>query len=105
MRAASVTVTGVATSLALVPDAYTVGDGVSLQFTPGAGATASVQGTLDDIFDPLVVPAWVDLPIAALIGATTNQLQFVQSPVRAFRLNQTVGATLSKLTVLQRGII
>jgi hypothetical protein len=103
MRVALVSQTGVGTSVPLVPDAYTVGDGMSVQLVPGAGATCTVQGTLDDVFGsgPIV---WVDLPIAALIGATANQLQFIQHPVRALRLNQTVGASLSTLEVMQRGI-
>jgi hypothetical protein len=105
MRATSVQVTGVAASAALPIDVYTIGDGATVQLEPGAGATVSVQGTVDDVFNPGVVPVWVDVPVAALIGATTNQSQVLTAPLKALRMNQTVGGSTSTMKVLQRGIV
>jgi hypothetical protein len=105
MRPSKTTVTGVTTSPWLPVDAYTAGGaGFGVFVEPGAGATVSVEMTPDDVFDPAVTPVAYATGVAALSGAVANAQGMVGTPVKAFRLNQTVGATLSTLKVVNRGL-
>lgn len=104
MRPAQITVTGVNTSAAVPLDIYLTPMEVGVKLTPGAGATVSAQYTLDDVFDPTVTPTWFDVPVAALVGATGVVAGSVKIPMTALRINQTVGATLSRMRVVQMGI-
>lgn len=105
MRTQSVTVTGVAASAPLLLDAYTVGDEDGVFIDIGAGCTATVEITPDDIMDPSVVPVWYPTGVTALTGATTDVAAGLPFAARGIRLNQTVGAALSTLKVVTQGII
>ena len=104
MRVSTVSVTGVAASAWLPLDSGTVGseDGIFVQ--PGAGATVTVQVTADDVFDSAVTPIAFAIPVATLVGLTGNICAGLPFAVKAIRMNQTVGATTSKLQVVTQGI-
>lgn len=103
MRIASVSVTGVATSAWLPLDPYTsAGSADGLFFKVGAGATAALEVTADDVFNPFVVP--VAFPLAAPFAAmTTNVAGLLPFSAKAIRINQSVGASASSLQVVVRG--
>lgn len=103
MRPTSVSVTGVAASAWMPLNQATNASTVGVYVYTGAGATVTVQITADNVFDPAVTPVVLDTGIAALIGATVNTVAALLIPATAIRLNQTVGATLSKLTVVLPG--
>lgn len=103
MRTTQVSVTGVAASVALPLDPYTVGAPEGLFLDVGAGCTVSVEATPDNVFDPTVTPGWFALP-APLAGATADQAVALGFAVKALRLNQTVGANTTTLKVVSRGI-
>ena len=104
MRTTSVSVTGVAASAWLPLDAGTVGTNHGLYFTPGSGATVTVQVTPDDVFDPTVTPTAYAIPVAALVAATTAQAAALPLGAKAIRMNQTVGVSTSTLKVVTQGI-
>lgn len=104
MRPEQISVTGVAASGAVPLDIYLTPMEVGVKLVPGAGATVTVQYTLDDLQDPTVTPVWFDVPVAALVGATGVVAGSVKIPMTALRINQTVGATLSRMRVVQMGI-
>ena len=49
--------------------------------------TYSVEGTLDNIFDPTVTPVWFALPSGS--GLTSSSLNVYLGPLKAIRLNVT----------------
>jgi hypothetical protein len=104
MRPSTVTVTGVTTSPWLPMDPYvnSVYPGVFVK--PGAGATITVEVTADNIFDPAVTPIAMATGIAALTGLTTNVATGLTFAARGIRMNQTVGARQSSMTVVTAGI-
>jgi hypothetical protein len=104
MRPARVSVTGVAASAWLPVDAYTSSAGFGVFIEPGAGATISVEMTPDDVFDPTATIVAYPCGIAALTGAVANAQGTIETPVKALRLNQTVGATASTMKVVNRGL-
>lgn len=104
MRVQSVSVTGVAASAPLALDNYSVGGADTVFIDIGAGCTASVQVTPDDIFDPNVVPVWY-AAAAGVTGVTTDTAAQLNLQARAIRLNQTVGANTSVLKLVSHGII
>lgn len=98
MRPQVVSVTGVQTS-AWIPVNRVKGPvNISLHVVPGAGGTLSVEYTVDDVFDPLVVP--VAFPVTGMTAVVANTAGNIAFPVQAVRLAQTVGANTSRLTVL-----
>ena len=103
MRPTSVSVTGVAASLWMPLNHATNSFTVGVYVYPGAGATVTVQITSDDVFNPAVTPVVLETGLAALTGAIVNTVVSLGIPAMAIRLNQTVGATLSKLTVVLPG--
>lgn len=105
MRITSVPVTGVATSAWLPLDFYNVGRGVGLYLDLGAGCTASVEITPDNVLDPTVTPTAWPCNIAALTGAAADASGFLQQPCVAVRVNQTVGAALTTLKAVQAGAV
>jgi len=105
MRPASVTVTGVAISAWLPLDLGSVGPNAGIFLDMGAACTGTVEVTADDIFNPAVVPIAYASGVATLTGATTDVAAALNYPARAVRLNQSAGAALSRLTVVQKGII
>lgn len=94
--------TGTGDSPALLLDPNTVGQPPTVQLAPGAGATLTVQVTLDDPAD--AAAAWVAAPVAALVGATTALVAGLGVHVRGVRFNQSVGASASTMKVLSPGI-
>lgn len=103
MRIATVSVTGVAASAWLPLDQYTsAGGGDGLFFKVGAGATATLEVTADDVFNPAVTP--VAFPLAApFTGMTTNVAGSLPFAVKAVRINQSVGGSTSTLQAVVRG--
>jgi len=104
MRSSSVSVTGVAASAWLPLDAGTVGTNFGLYLTPGAGATVTVQVTPDNVLDASVTPVAFAIPVATLVGATVNIAAALPLGALAVRMNQTAGATTSRLQVVTQGI-
>lgn len=94
--------TGTGDSDPLLLDPNTVGQPPVVQLAPGAGATLTVQVTLDD--PASASAAWVSAPVAALVGATTALVASLGVHVRGIRFNQSVGATASTMKVLSPGI-
>lgn len=105
MRIASVSVTGVAASAWLPLDHYTGGFGDGLFLNLGAGCTASVEATPDDVFDPAVTPVAYPIGVAALTAATTDAAAAMPFAAKAVRVNQTVGAVATTLQVAVRGLV
>lgn len=106
MRPVTITVTGVATSVIVPVDRYPTPVNIGLGLKVGAGATVSVQYTFDNIFaagyDPNAgTSKWYDH--ATLVGKTADDSGNIAFGVSAVRLNQTVGATTSTLTIQQAG--
>lgn len=104
MRVQTQSVTGVAASPPLLLDTNASGQYPSVFLQMGAGCTASVQATADDVMDPTVSPVWVAVPVAALTGATTSVAAGLGLFARAVRLNQTAGAALSRIKVVSAGL-
>ena len=104
MRVSTITVTGVGQSPWLPIDHLSDGYGDGLYLKPGAGATCSVEVTPDDIQNPLVTPTAFPCNIAALTGATGNASGGLTQAAKAVRINQTVGASVSTLVVVVRGL-
>lgn len=104
MRPVTVTVTGVGVSAPIPIDQYLSPCNIGLAFVRGAGCTATVQHTFDDVFSPAFNPAtatWFNHPtMAAMVANTDGNYAY---PPRAVRLNQTVGAVASTLTLVQAG--
>lgn len=105
MRIQTTSVTGVTASAPLMLDAYATGALATVFLDLGAGCTASVEITPDDVQDPSVTPKWYPVPVAALTGATTDLCAALGVQGRAIRLNQTVGAALSLMKLVAHGII
>ena len=97
-------VTGVAASAPLLLDQLAAVFAVGVYLDLGAGCTASVEATPDDVMNPAVTPVWYPCGVAALTGATADVAAGLGFPARAIRLNQTVGAGSSVMTVLQQGL-
>jgi hypothetical protein len=102
-RTQQVSKTDTGNSDPLLLDPNTVGQPPVVQIDIGAGATVTVQVTLDDPASSSAV--WVPTPVAALVGATTDIIASLGMHVRGIRLNQSVGATTSVMKVLSPGII
>lgn len=94
--------TGTGDSDPLLLDPNTVGQPPVVQIAPGAGATVTVQVTLDNPSSGSAV--WVSAPVAALVGATTALIASLGIQARGIRLNQSVGASTSTMKVLSPGI-
>lgn len=105
MRVITGSVTGVAASAWLPLDQYTSGFGDGVYLDLGAGCTASVEVTPDDVFDPDVTPKAYPCGVTALTGATTDVAAQLPFAARAVRLNQTVGAAQSFIKVAVKGLI
>lgn len=104
MRTVTVSVTGVAVSAPIPVDQYLSPCNIGLAFIRGAGCTATVQHTFDDVFSPTFDPAtatWFNHPtMAAMVANADGNYAY---PPKAIRLNQSVGAALSRLVVNQAG--
>lgn len=105
MRTSSVSATGVAASAWLPVDFLSVGRGLGLYLDLGAGCTASVEITPDNVLDPAVTPVAWPCNIAALTAAAADASGFLQQPCYAVRINQTVGANTTTLRVVPAGAI
>ena len=108
MRPVSVTQTGVGTSAGVPVDIYSPNNNKGVFVDVTGTATYTVQVTGDDVFDPLVVPVWLNVDSVAnanLTNATTDQSGIIAIPCRAIRVNQTAGTGSSKLTVIQQGLL
>lgn len=100
MRPIRVSQTGVGTS-ALIPMDYTQAPfsvGVGTVLASGT-ATWSVQHTFDDIQDSTVTPVWFDN--TGISGVTANKDGNYAFPVRAIRLNVTVGTGTVYMILIQ----
>lgn len=78
---------------------------ISLQLDVTGTATATVQQTLDNVFDTSITPTWFDHPDANLVGATADKQGNYAFVPFAIRLQQTAGAGSAKLTIIQSGIL
>ena len=100
-----ISVTGVTQSEWIILGGRRAGAGAniaSLDVRPGAGATVTIQATINaDLDDPSdTVPAGEIRDLATLTGITGNGgLYGIDLPVKAIRINQTAGATESFVTV------
>ena len=76
---------------------------VSIQVESSASSTVTIQGTLNiGLSVPTdTVPADEINAIQDMSGLTSNGLYTIQGPLKAVRINQTVGAGTSAITVLQ----
>lgn len=107
MRPQVVTQTGVGQSDPIVVNYRQNNFKIGLATDVVAPATYTIQHTLDDpanfssASDYNTNANWFDNDIADLVGATTNQDGNIFFPIRAIRVNQTVGAGSVELTVLQ----
>ena len=98
------TVTGVGTTGIVGLETRIVPFSVSATVYLGAGCTASVQYTVDDIQANSYNPAtgnWVDHIDGTNVTGVTGFFVAFTAPVIAVRLNQTAGSALSTLTVIQ----
>ena len=97
-----VTNTGVGTSDWLVLTKGGAGV-VSIQVEATASSTITIQGTLNIEIENSadVVPADEINAIQDMSGLTSNGLYTIQGPLKAVRINQTVGAGASAITILQ----
>lgn len=100
MRPVKVTVTGVGTSSIIPMDydqaPFAVGLGTVLV---SGTATWSVQHTFDNVQDSTVTPTWfTNSGINAVTASTDGNYAF---PVRAIRLNVTLGTGTVSLTAIQ----
>ncbi len=77
--------------------------GLHTVLTTGA-VTYTIQGTLDDVQDPNVVPVAFSLPISAFQSSTITNIGTLTMPVKAIRITQT-GAGTTVTRALQQGII
>lgn len=106
MRPVSVSVTGVADSSVIPIDQYLNPTSIGMGFICGAGCTATVQHTFDDVFSPTFNPAtatWFDHPtMAAMVANANGNYAF---PPRGVRLRQTAGAATSTLRLVQAGAV
>lgn len=106
MRPVSVSVTGVAVSPVIPIDQYQNPTSIGLGFICGAGCTATVEHTFDDVFSPTFNPAtatWFPHPtMAAMVANEDGNYAY---PPRGIRLNQTVGGNTSTLRVVQAGAV
>ena len=104
MRPSTVTQTGVGASAAIPVDIYCPSSNKGIAVDITGTATASVQITMDDIFDPAVTPLWLDCGVPNLVGATADAQNTLATPCRAIRLNQTAGTGSSRMTVVQQSL-
>lgn len=106
MRPVTVSVTGVGASAVIPIDQYQGPTSIGLGAVIGAGCTATVQHTFDDVFSSTFNPAtakWFDHPtMAAMVADEDGNYSF---PPRGVRLNQTAGANTSTLTLVQAGAV
>lgn len=102
----SVTVTGVAVSAPIPLDLNSSAPfNTSLWVDVGAGCTYTIQCTSDNVQADNYVAAsgvWIDHSDAT--GLTVDCAVGLAFPATAVRLNQTVGAAASTLTILQQGV-
>lgn len=106
MRPVRVQVTGVAVSAPIPIDKNLSPTNIGLAFIRGAGCTATVQHTFDDVwaagFDPATA-TWFNHPtMAAMVANTDGNYAY---PPTAVRLNQSVGAATSTLVLNQAGAV
>lgn len=83
---AKVVLTSQTTSAVIPVENHKIGDSpltATLEFT--GTATASIEGTIDNIFDATVTPVWV--AIAAFSAKSANTLGVIDFPLRGVRLN------------------
>jgi len=108
MRPVTISVTGVAASVPVPVDQYQNPTDIGIEVIPGAGATVTVQYTLDDVFAVGYNPAtgnWFSVSAAALVGAVAAVAAKITDKATAFRMNQTVGATTSTMRLVQSGVM
>lgn len=104
MRAVRLSVVGVNNSPPVPLDLYQKPFNVSMAVEVTGDVTYSVQWTVDDIWNPAVVPVWF-AAATNLTGATDNQAGSLESPVTAVRLSVTAGTGSAAFTVLQSGVM
>jgi hypothetical protein len=101
MRLQSVTLAAVAVSAPIPMDREANPSTTTLKLTFSLVATAQVEYTLDDIFDPTVTPTWT-IAAAPFASGSANATGAFPFAVTAFRLNVTAFTSGTiKLQVLQ----
>lgn len=98
MRPKVITVTGVGTSAWIPVDRIPNPTGISLHVVIGGGCTASVEYTPMDVMAGVAAVAF---PVTGMTGVVANTAGNIAFPIQAVRLNQTVGAAATTLTILQ----
>jgi hypothetical protein len=99
------TTTGVSVSSVCPLCSFTEVFNVSVNTVVTGAATYSLELTADDPFAANFDPATADWkPLAAMTGATAGAIAELTAPVRAVRINQTVGAGSVRATVIQMDI-
>lgn len=82
------TLSSVTATSAIPVESFSTGNaptGLALEFT--GTATASIEGTFDNVYDASVTPVWIALPNWSAI--TANKLDCTTIPLRAVRLSVT----------------
>lgn len=84
-------------------DIYTPNQVTSISGTIVSGSvTYSVEYTNEDPFDTTITQQVVDHPVAALVGASTDQTGFTTTLMRAVRFNIENGTGVLRATVVQQ---
>lgn len=100
MRAVTEIVRGVGNSPTIPMDFRAQAFNVGIQVVVTGTVTYTVQITLDDIYDPTVVPTWSNMPMP-FTGATATLVGNMTIPVKAMRLSVTAGTGNATITLLQ----
>ena len=99
MRPQQVSVTGVATSNWIPMDRFPDPTNISLHVVVGGGCTVSIEYTVGNVFDPTAV--LTAFPVTGMTAVVANTAGNIAFPIQAIRVNQTVGANTSTLTIMQ----
>lgn len=99
MRPQVVTLISPGTSNWIPVDFYKLPFMISMAVTVTGSATASVEYTLDDVWDPAVTP--VAYQVTGMNAITSNTHGVVDFPVRAVRLTAGPVSGSATLTILQ----
>lgn len=99
MRPQIVSKTGTGTSAWIPVDHYQSPFNVGLGAVVNGSVTYTIEHTFDDVFDTSVTPT--AFAHSTLAAQTTNKDGNYAFPVRAIRINNTLGTGSTTLTILQ----
>ena len=99
MRPQIVSKTGTGTSAWIPVDNYQSPFNVGLGAVVNGTVTYTIEHTFDDVFDTSVTPT--AFAHSTLAAQTTNKDGNYAFPIRAIRINNTLGSGTTTLTILQ----